>query len=198
MSGRTEHTQACPLRDPARVLVLAWAGLGRERCREGSWRQEGWGAASWHSSFSELEPCPDIQPQLLALIMHFEGRRGGKQSLFECLLPGGVSLPLTMGRGCGRQLGLCRGGRAARMSTTLHSLPRLQGDPAVSLSQICLLLPFLSPTPAPPPICPESGVPGLPQPQSSHMPVWGGGFCDGHGFPSTFFPNTYDWKPSLV
>lgn len=57
---------------------------------------------------------------------------------------------------------------------------------------------LFSALPQRPPTCPESGVPGLPQPQSSHMPVWGGGFCDGHGFPSTFFPNTYDWKPYLV
>lgn len=44
------------------------------------------------------------------------------------------------------------------MSPTLHSLPRLWGDPAVSLSQICLLLPLLSPL-GMPRVCP--GVPLL-------------------------------------
>lgn len=59
-------------------------------------------------------------------------------------------------RGCGYQLWLFRGERGACMSPTLHSLPRLWSDPTVSLSQICLLLPLLSPLGVP------STCPGVP------------------------------------
>lgn len=57
------------------------------------------GGAGSTDLVSDLEP-PEIQPQLLALIMHFEDGRGRS----------GASLLLSTRRGCGHQLGLCRQG----------------------------------------------------------------------------------------
>lgn len=80
------------------------------------------------------------------------------------------------------------------MATSLHSPPRLQGDSAVSLSQICLLLPLLSPAPSCPPRHPTPPHPRLPRAGGSSLSLptcQFGAFCDGRNFSSTFLPDTY-------
>lgn len=128
--------------------------------------RRGVGGAGSTDLVSDLEP-PEIQPQLLALIMHFEDARGRSRA----------SLLLSTRRACGHQLWLCRTGvRACPLSSTVFLAFRVTLLYYSAKSVCCSISPAHHPLSA--------------QAQSSQMPVLGVHYE--HSSTSKFFP-----KPCL-